>query len=156
MTLSDVVKESGALFVATSDGPLAGRTYRLTVDVILKGAVPASVTYHAVPAEPAMPPGSRWIIVVYPAGMSALRTGMVHEPWDQAWPVAPDGRIDLPGLVVAPATLTAFLAWFGLPATSTEPVPTPSGTPFTVMLGGLAVAALFAAWLWPRHESGKV
>jgi hypothetical protein len=149
--LSDVVKESGALFVATSDGPLAGRTYRLTVDVILKGAVPGSVTYRAVPAEPAMPRGSRWIIVVYPAGMSALRTGMVHEPWDQAWPVASDGRIDLPGLVVAPATLTAFLAWFGLPATSTEPVSTRSGPPVTVILGGVAAAAFFAAWRWPRH-----
>ena len=149
--LGDVVKESSAMFVATSDGRVAGRTYRLTVDVILKGAVPASVTYRTVPAEPVMPPGSRWIIVVYPAGMSLLRAGVVHEPWDQAWPVAPDGRIDLPGLVVAPATLTAFLAWFGLPATSTVPVSTPSGPPVTVMLGGLALAALVAGWLWPRH-----
>jgi hypothetical protein len=155
MTLSDVVKESSALFVATSDGPLAGRTYHLRVDTILKGAVPASVTYSAVPAEPVMPRGSRWIVVVYPAGMSSLRAGVVHEPWDQAWPVAPDGRIDLPGLVVAPATLTAFLAWFGLPATSTEPVSTPSGPPVTVMLGGLAAAALFSGRLWPRPESGK-
>jgi hypothetical protein len=156
MTLSDVVKESSAVFVATSDGQVAGRSYRLTVNVILKGALPASVTYRAVPAEPAMPRGSRWIIVVYPAGMSALRAGAVHEPWDQAWPVASDGRIDLPGLVVAPATLTAFLGWFGLPATSTEPVSTPSGLPVAVMLGGLAVAALFSAWRWPRPEHSKV
>jgi hypothetical protein len=144
------------MFAATSDGTLAGRSYRLTVDTILKGAAPASVTYRAVPAEPVMPLGSRLIIVVYPAGMSALRAGVAHEPWDQAWPVEPDGRIDLPGLVVAPATLTAFLAWFGLPVTSTEPVSTPSGPPVTVMLGGLAAAALLAGWLWPRSESGKV
>jgi MYXO-CTERM domain-containing protein len=31
-----------------------------------------------------------------------------------------------------------------------------SGPPDLVMLGGLALAALFAAWLWPRPEGGKV
>ena len=31
-----------------------------------------------------------------------------------------------------------------------------SEPPDTVMLGGLAAAALISAWLWSRHESGKV
>lgn len=118
VTLSEVVHTSSSLFLSTSEGAISDHAYRLKVGVVLKGAPPPAVIYRAVVGEPAMAPGSRWIIVTYPADGRALRTGVLNGRWDQAWPIAPDGRIGLPALVVAPASLSAFLAWFGLPATN--------------------------------------
>lgn len=120
--MSDFVHEVSALFVATSDGPIAPDTYRLTLGPVLVGTVPALVTYRAVDGEPAMPPASRWIIAIYPVDRAALRTGVLDGRWDAAWSVAPNGRIEL-GQVLAPPTLSGLLAWFGLPATDSGPVP---------------------------------
>lgn len=142
--LSYVVHGASALFVASSDGQIADRTYRLAVSRVLKGEVPRLVTYHAVPSQPAMPQGSRWIIVIDPVDQAALRTSVLSGRWDSAWFVSSDGRIELPGMVTAPATLPAFLAWFGLPATDAEPVSTESAPPIAafLVLAGIALAFL--------------
>lgn len=96
VALSDVVQSSSALFVTTSEGAVVDHAYRLTVNDVLKGTPAPALTYRAVPGEPAMPRGSRWIIVIYPADPDALRTGVLNGRWDQAWAVAANGQISLP------------------------------------------------------------
>ncbi len=150
VALSDVVQSSSALFVTTSEGAVVDHAYRLTVNDVLKGTPAPALTYRAVPGEPAMPRGSRWIIVIYPADPDALRTGVLNGRWDQAWAVAANGRISLPALVVAPTTLPAFLASFGLPATDTATRTERSGPPTDAFLV-VASAAAALALLLPRR-----
>jgi hypothetical protein len=156
VSLREVVHDASSLFLATSDGQIGDRSYRLAVTQSLTGAVPPAVTYRAIPGEPDMPAGSRWIIVIYPVDQVALQTGQLDGRWDEAWPVIADGHITLPGMVAAPDTLSSLLAWFGLPATDTDGPSAGSGpSPTSALLLVVSAGAFLPIDTWLRRRARR-
>jgi len=117
-TWSDWRRAAVSIFVAASKGPTSDRVFALTVGPVLVGHSPSVVTYDAVPGEPAMPRGSRWVVMTDAADPGlAVHPAVLDGRWDPIHRIAADGRIDWGRIVGAPATLSDLLGSFGPPPT---------------------------------------
>ncbi len=137
-TWHDWLQSARSIFVATSNGSASRRAYRLTVGPVLLGKSPSQVTYEAVDGQPAMPAGSRWVVMTDAAdkGLTDHADG-VNGRWDPALRVATDGRIDWGRIADGPPTLSALLRSFGLPLTDPPSTSVASASPMPSSFPGV-------------------
>ena len=144
-TFADIVAES-KLIVLAEIHERADGGFTFTVEQVLKGRAGNQLAYPPLAATPPFQGWTRAVIAFADPSTDDFRAPTI------AWHVASDGTIDperfqrYPGL---PATLSAMLAYFALPATDMAASAHASGggpdTLTIALLAGL-VAAAFVAW----------
>jgi hypothetical protein len=114
----------------------------VTVEKVLKGQAGVQLVYPGPQLITALEPGWTEVVIAFddPTTLD-FRAGTT------VWHVASDGRVDpegyqqFPGL---PPTLTAMLAYFAPPATSTEDTPSRQGSGFPLAPALLAISGSLA------------
>lgn len=141
-TFADVIARSKlVVYAQIIDRPDGGFTFEVIRR--LKGASPAVLAYPPINTAAPMAGWERAIVAFATPANDDFRAPTI------AWHVAANGAIDpehyqqYPGL---PLTLSAMLAYFGAPETSTAAAVAPSSSPASDELL-LAVAFAGAAWL---------
>lgn len=149
VTFAQRVAEAKLIALVTVTGD-SNTGFVLTVQQVLKGQAGAQLVYPGPQFVTALEPGWTEVVIAFddPSTLD-FRAGTT------VWHVASDGRIDpegyqqFPGL---PPTLTAMLAYFAPPATSTEDTSSRHGSGFPLGPALLAISlSLAVAWRLVRR-----
>lgn len=144
VTFAQRVAEAKLIALVSVSGD-ANSGFVLKVEKVLKGQTGAQLVYPGPQLITALEPGWNEVVIAFddPTTLD-FRAGTT------VWHVAADGRIDpegyqqFPGL---PPTLTAMLAYFAPPATSTEDTSSRQGSSFPLAPALLAISvSLAVAW----------
>jgi hypothetical protein len=144
VTFAQRVAEAKLIALVSVSGD-SNSGFVLTVEKVLKGQASAQLVYPGPQLITALEPGWTEVVIAFDDPVTLdFRAGTI------AWHVASDGRIDpegyqqFPGL---PPTLTAMLAYFAPPATSTEDTSSRQGSGFPLAAALLAISvSLVVAW----------